>query len=344
MYQKIRKERGITLVVLVITILILVILVGVTIVTLKHTNLFDNSSKGKDINENNKQSALDLIEVGDEIKYIPNEDSKFAIPTYFGVIHDSVEPLSTESLTWKVWKKTKDDILIAPTTPTTATLKLTDADGYNNAVQALNAYCKKYYSDTANGIIARNINIDDLESSMTEAGKTARDEYKNEDNNEYGKIGNPSTKSNYPGLYASEEPKTKDSLGLSNSPNKKNIYAEFIGDSSKSDGEKVYSSGYKQTLYYFSNSDLTNNKYYDDITLDLLFSKTGYGSGFWVASRCVDVYSDSACFNMREVTSDGDLNCWYMFFSDGDDPFITATLALRPVVTIPASKISAYVK
>ena len=48
MYQKIRKEKGITLIALVITILILVILAGVTIATLKNTNLFNNAIKAKE--------------------------------------------------------------------------------------------------------------------------------------------------------------------------------------------------------------------------------------------------------------------------------------------------------
>ena len=48
MYQKIRKDKGITLIVLVVTILILVILAGVTIATLKNTNLFNSAIKAKE--------------------------------------------------------------------------------------------------------------------------------------------------------------------------------------------------------------------------------------------------------------------------------------------------------
>ena len=51
MYQKIRKDKGITLIVLVVTILILVILAGVTIATLKNTNLFNNAIKAKEKND-----------------------------------------------------------------------------------------------------------------------------------------------------------------------------------------------------------------------------------------------------------------------------------------------------
>ena len=61
MYQKIRKGRGITLIALVITILILVILAGVTIATLKNTNLFNSAIKAKE--KSDYASAKEAIEL-----------------------------------------------------------------------------------------------------------------------------------------------------------------------------------------------------------------------------------------------------------------------------------------
>ena len=179
-----------------------------------------------------------------------------------------------------------------------------------------------------------------VESSMTEAGKNARDSFSN-GTYIYGKTGNPSTKKYYPRLYTSEEPETSTSLGLSDSPDKDNIYAAFTGTSFSKNGASDYASGYKQTQYYFSSSDLTSKKYYDDKTLDLLFSATGYGSGYWVASRCVNVYSRWAVFRVCSVHADGNLCPWDMFASNGYTT--SGAIALRPVVSIPASKISAYV-
>ena len=368
---------------MIITIVILLILAGVTISTLNKTNIFEKSKKATDAYKKSQENEINTlaeyeqslsdytkgktttpttpttitfesIKVGDNFKYTPSADSSFTVPTYKGVNNGSVATLSTENLTWKVWKKTSDSILITPTTPTKATLKLgsyssdtTDdnkrdhaASAYNNAVQALNAYCRKYYSDTTNGIIARNVNIDDIESSMTEAGKNARDSFSN-GTYIYGKTGNPSTKKYYPRLYTSEEPETSTSLGLSDSPDKDNIYAAFTGTSFSKNGASDYASGYKQTQYYFSSSDLTSKKYYDDKTLDLLFSATGYGSGYWVASRCVNVYSRWAVFRVCSVHADGNLCPWDMFASNGYTT--SGAIALRPVVSIPASKISAYV-
>ena len=239
------KDQGITLIALIITIVLLLILAGVTLATMNSTGLLSKTKMAKEAYEksqanemnalNEYEQTLDYykIKVGDEIKYTPSEDSSFTVPTYAGVNDGSVATLSTESLTWKVWKKTSDSILITPTTPTKATLKLgwyksdtTDdskrehgASAYNNAVQALNAYCRKYYSDVANEVYANSININDIEDSMTETGKKAR--YKNDKNNKdfiydtYGQIINPNVKTNYPGLYALEEPETNISLGLS---------------------------------------------------------------------------------------------------------------------------------
>ena len=61
MYQKIRKGRGITLIALVITILILVILAGVTIATLKNTNLFNSAIKAKE--KSDYEAAKEAIEL-----------------------------------------------------------------------------------------------------------------------------------------------------------------------------------------------------------------------------------------------------------------------------------------
>ncbi len=43
-------------------------------------------------------------------------------------------------------------------------------------------YAKKLYSNTAKGIKARSINLEDMEKHLTDAGFTARNAYKNEVN------------------------------------------------------------------------------------------------------------------------------------------------------------------
>ena len=61
MKYKQKKNYGITLIALVITILILVILAGVTIATLKGTNLFNNAIKAKE--KSDYEAAKEAMEL-----------------------------------------------------------------------------------------------------------------------------------------------------------------------------------------------------------------------------------------------------------------------------------------
>ena len=313
---------------------------GVYIDTKKHSGTGSDKyilEMDKEDEDNKTESSEgDTIKVGDVIKYTPSEDSNFTVPEYKGVNDGSVKTLSTENLTWKVWKKTSDSILITTTTPTSGIIKLYGEDGYDNGVQALNAYCKKYYSDTANEITARNINIDDLEDSMTKAGKTAKNGYSN-----YELLVEPSYSNCYPALYSQEEPTPACSLDLSDWPNSDKGYDKYEPSIHYSNGNTKYPSGYKQTFYKFNIADLTSKKYYDDKTLELLFSETGYGSGYWVASRCVNVFDSVAWFGIRMVTNSGLGNPGLESSQGFESP---QEFSLRPVVCIPKSKISTYVK
>lgn len=71
--------------------------------------------------------------------------------------------------TWKVFKIDEEngEIQLAPSTTKTQ-VKLQGANGYNNAVQLLNAACDKLYSEKSKGITAKNINLDDIEPLFNE--------------------------------------------------------------------------------------------------------------------------------------------------------------------------------
>ena len=49
-----------------------------------------------------------------------------------------------------------------PTAPTSGSVRLYGAQGYNNAVYLLNELCSQLYSDSSKEITARSINIDDI--------------------------------------------------------------------------------------------------------------------------------------------------------------------------------------
>ena len=109
MKRKLKREHGITLVVLVITIIILLILAGIAIATLTQTGLFENAKQAKNITdnsqveenktlisyeekiesinssnreENNKNSNINIYVNDEKIDTIPSKDSNYIFTKY----------------------------------------------------------------------------------------------------------------------------------------------------------------------------------------------------------------------------------------------------------------------
>ncbi len=81
------KERGITLIALVITIIVLLILAGVTISIVLHTGIIDNSQKAVDLYEANAKN---------EVKQL--DDLTLKIQTQFGIL-DNTEGKENQTIT-----------------------------------------------------------------------------------------------------------------------------------------------------------------------------------------------------------------------------------------------------
>ncbi len=176
------KERGITLVALVITIIILLILAGVTINTaLSENGLFRMAKKAVNEyqeSEKQEQSALDSIAEEMEKISIDYNDYVGAYVTGYtptgkteenpcvikketsgvtsdqkngnqieGVEKNLEQKFRTEELGWKIWdynKYTKTIRLISDK-PTSKKLTLEGSTGYNNGVWAVNEICRQCY-------------------------------------------------------------------------------------------------------------------------------------------------------------------------------------------------------
>ena len=70
---------------------------------------------------------------------------------------------------WKIFKTHNDGTIdLIPVTNFTPDLPLGGAQGYNNGVNLLNAACSALYGDVSKGITARSINLEDIESLVTE--------------------------------------------------------------------------------------------------------------------------------------------------------------------------------
>ncbi len=192
------KEKGITLVALVITIIILLILAGVTINTaLSENGLFRMAKKAvNEYQESEKQEQEAIEEIAKEMEKITidyndyvgcyvngyeptgkSTGSEFTIKSETsGVeasdkvsnnnINENLEQkFTTETLGWRIWdydKYTKTIRLISDR-PTDAKLALKGAAGYNNGVWAINEVCRQCYGQyDENNQMKRGITVANL--------------------------------------------------------------------------------------------------------------------------------------------------------------------------------------
>ena len=89
-----------------------------------------------------------------------------------------------------------------PNEPTSNSVPLQGAQGYNNGVKLLNDACSNLYSMPSKGIIARSMNLEDVENKLTASAlASARgDNYLKQASSAYSK-----ENSYYPSIYAQEK-------------------------------------------------------------------------------------------------------------------------------------------
>ena len=129
---------------------------------------------------------------------------------------------------WKVLSidEQAGTVKLVPSAPTTGTVYLGEAQGYNNGVKLLNDAYSSLYGNSEKGITARSINIEDIEKYMTDTALTEAHNYTNSNSNT--KYGNQvssayTSRKRYPAIYAQEKlavingtPNGDTGLGLSN--------------------------------------------------------------------------------------------------------------------------------
>lgn len=244
--NKVKSTKGITLVALVVTVVVLLILAGITITYLIGDNsIFKLAQDAKNKTEeaiqneqddfNNLKDYIDEslgkvkipegLEVGSTVTYNPSGEYKWQAaycsstktPGTETELNDDVVLKSSEAnfniSTWKVLSidETTGKVELVPSSPTTGTVYLGQAQGYNNGVKLLNDACGNLYGNNSKGITARSINIEDIEKYMTgEAltGTNGAHNYVNANSNtKYGnQVGSAySSNKNYPVIYSKEK-------------------------------------------------------------------------------------------------------------------------------------------
>ena len=370
-----KGNEGITLVALVVTIVVLLILAGISLnlvlgqngIISRAQDARNQTAEGKANTEkainaltdemeayvkgnesgsgnnggNNGGTPADLSKynIGDEVAYTYDVVSGGYSLTaaQSGYTSDQTVAQSSTTLKWKIINKDENTgtIDIVSAEPTSNTVYFQGALGYNNGVYLLNDICEKLYSNTAKGIKARSINLEDMEKHLTDAGFTARNSYLyNNDATNYAKYGTTKTYTSskkYPKLYASQIGAGITSTSVTQPDTVKTVdpYKE---------SSKGYTTPTAETSDTAGDSGLTVTQTYYYIPIN----ETNYGAAaailansdyYWVASRYVRTDSSDASFGLRGA--DTNLGGIGIFRSDGYT--LSGNIRLRPLVSLSSS-------
>ena len=296
--------------------------------------------------------APEGLEVGTEVTYTPSGTYKWKAEYC-----SSIKTVGTDDVTldssndnykiskWKVLDIKNGKVTLVPEAPTSGTVYLGQAQGYNNGVKLLNDACSNLYGNTSKGIEARSINIEDIENYMTDDAKNGTNgAYKyNNGNAIYNtQTSTPyTTYKKYPTIYAKENlsvingTTNNNGLGMSEQ-------TSLVGrtDESATDGKleastsiQPYQTWYKDSSFMQTAFKTANNgkNYYN-----LLIPK-GRSTYYWLASRCVNANSDICYFLVRYVYS-GNVNACGMCNSTVDA--YNFSRELFPVVTLSSELLS----
>ena len=376
---------GITLIALVVTIVVLLILAGITISLVFSENgiiakareaaektnqaaineqaqineiadYMENMLNGIGGEESEGPTVPVGLEVGSTVIYNPsgtyNWQAKYCSSTKTETTDDVTLNSSTgEDFNISSWKVLSIDnetgtVELVPSAPTTGTVYLGEAQGYNNGVKLLNDACSSLYGNNEKGITARSINIEDIEKYMTDIALAEAHNY-TYDNIKYGnQVSGAYSKSysKYPAIYIQEK------LAVINgSPN-----GDTGLDLTKQDAFEERTEGTNGAIttatsiqpyqtYWDKNATFMSTAFKDYIKQNSstenyynLIMPKGTNTTYWVASRCIGASSDICAFYVCGVISGG-VGADAMYSSSGD--IRNNSRALFPVITLSSSLI-----
>ena len=364
--DKNKKQRGITLIALVITIIVLLILAGVSIAMLTGENgILTQAQKAKNETEQateNEAAILDEynkylnnavgeitipegLEIGSEVSYSPEGNYNWDVDYYYSgdETYEDI-PLNTSDTNyaitkWKVLDINKENgtVKLVPTSPTIGTVRLGGAQGYNNAVKLLNDACSNLYGYGGQkaGVSARSINIEDIEHYMTDTalGEAHNSIYNTQIGSAYSK-----SYSYYPLIYAEEEKSVIDGrekeTGL-----KMSEQSEFINDTENTGTARgrrqANTSIHPYHTYWTKNNTFMQTAFKDFSEVESSAEGNFYdlivkGTKYWVASRCVNAYQGGCHFRVYFVYQL--VESYAMYASNTGDGY--GDCALFPVVSV----------
>ena len=317
------RNKGITLIALVITIIILLILAGISISALTNQGLFKNAKaaqnatekaeaeQGNVLNEyedeinkyleTNKKVEGKIVDrindgtikIGDYVKYTPDKTSTTEIlqelNTYSGSDKNTTSTLTQENLNWRILDVKDGQVRLISEVPTTSNITLNGYNGYNNAVKLLDDTCNTLYTNKKLANKVQNIKIEDIQDKMVET------DYSKFDSN-YGKTFTPTNKYYANILTKEKEQKVNGTagteLGLSEQ-------TELINQTTKTQATSL------EVKYTYWNKAMTANDFKDSKYYELFINNGSNYPVYWMSSRFINSDSYFATFCARIVNSNG---------------------------------------
>ena len=295
--------------------------------------------RGTQRNPQDEQASnlINELKVGDTINYNPsgtyNWNKEYA--TSNDTETQTLSSSTGESFNVNQWKvlsidKNANKIEMVPATIPSGTVTLQGAQGYNNAVLLLNQACSSLYGNSSKGITARSIKEEDFVKVGGTKWTNKKAAYAS-----YAKYGNQygtpyTTNKYYPTMYKNEANHvigTKTESGLKQSE-QTSLIAKT--DEKATNGYLKAETSIQPYQTYYNTTDYATTASLLEGYSNILLPK-GSSTTYWVASRCVSMYSSNCGFGMRRV---------YSGYFSADDLFYSGTgvngcsRAVFPVVSL----------
>ena len=322
------REKGITLIALVVTIIILLILAGVTLnMALSGDGLFSRARNATEKYKKAQEDEAKLIsEIGKEMNseyvgeyvtgYKPKNNSTGCTIKTETSGADKEQIIKTETMKWRIWDYDGTTLRLISETPTEAKLQLKGTTGYNNGVYAINEVCRECYNSDEEGVEVRNLRRSDIEavsnydytkykhqptSGAEVIGDSGSDliyygETKKYDDN----YQSPVMWSNHDYMWTYKcDNNTKKGTG---DPDCRNPWEqEFGSNNEKGSGNTTSLTEFTQSYYYHNylnkQGEFNNPKY-----LDMIFTKGKDDSldyTYWLAGRYSEIRKDLCIFGLH---------------------------------------------
>ena len=347
-----KREKGITLVALVITIIILLILAGISISALTNQGLFGKAQQAKQEAENAQREENEIlanyleqmnaiggptlaskVQPGDYVAYTPDPASTTAIlselSTYSGNTDSTKNTSSTltqeTGLKWRVLDVKDGKVRLISEVPTTSIVTLYGAKGYNNAVYLLDKTCKTLYSKAGYSENVQSLKIEDIQDYLTYDYTQYINSYINIEL-KYGETKTNSSERYYPNLFKKEKTGWVNGIQGTELELSKQISPINETSTQASSSIKAVQTTWEKKMV---ESDFVNPIYYN------LFINNGSNYfKYCMSSRSIDAAATSIWFNISYVSAGrvgGDI-----VYNSSNYPFENV-YALRPVVTLNAN-------